>query len=203
MHLLDQSRPLDVICSDASIINVYISIHKFIIQLIAARSNREASAIIPFCIHNLVLQPALCAPITISIPEHTAPQQMAAAIAELPVELVEVSESGKVATGEAAGGACPATKAAAAASAAAAAAAEAARGGADWWARALRRHLAAVRAAVERLRAWLWQLIDFVLDEFEPWFKWVVLDAALALAVGALVRRVEALRPLFEAVGWA
>jgi hypothetical protein len=40
-------------------------------------------------------------------------------------------------------------------------------------------------------------------QEFEPWFKWVVLDAALAVIIAGLVRHVEPLRPLFEAIGWA
>jgi hypothetical protein len=40
-------------------------------------------------------------------------------------------------------------------------------------------------------------------QEFEPWLKWVILDAVLAIVVAALVRRVEPLRPLFESIGWA
>ena len=38
--------------------------------------------------------------------------------------------------------------------------------------------------------------------EFQPWLKWLIFDAVLTLLVGALVRRAEPLRPLFEAVGW-
>jgi hypothetical protein len=41
------------------------------------------------------------------------------------------------------------------------------------------------------------------LQEFQPWLKWIIFDAALTLLVGQLVKRVEFVRPLFEAVGWA
>lgn len=39
-------------------------------------------------------------------------------------------------------------------------------------------------------------------QEFQPWIKWLIFDALLTLLLGALVRRCEALRPVFEAVGW-
>lgn len=40
-------------------------------------------------------------------------------------------------------------------------------------------------------------------QEFQPWLKWIIFDAALTLVVGQLVKHVEAVRPLFEAIGWA
>lgn len=41
------------------------------------------------------------------------------------------------------------------------------------------------------------------LQEFQPWLKWIIFDAALTLLVGQLVKHVEFVRPAFEAVGWA
>jgi hypothetical protein len=131
-----------------------------------------------------------------------------------------------------------------------------------WWKRAAAAHVEAVRSFLKRLKSWLWQLIDSVLEvgpgvrarrlcaaaaacdgvgtctgaastrpscatpalsgarphnclhllqniaarrpkEFEPWLKWVILDAVLALAAAAIVQRVESLRPTFELFGWA
>jgi len=39
-------------------------------------------------------------------------------------------------------------------------------------------------------------------QEFQPWLKWVILDAALTLLVSQFVKRFEGLRYIFEAVGW-
>ncbi|GBF99682.1 hypothetical protein Rsub_12376 [Raphidocelis subcapitata] len=72
-----------------------------------------------------------------------------------------------------------------------------------WARRAAAAHLRSCRDLLAKLKDWLRRLIDFVLDEFEPWFKWVVLDAALALVVAVLAARVEPLRVLFETIGWA
>jgi hypothetical protein len=41
------------------------------------------------------------------------------------------------------------------------------------------------------------------MQEFQPWLKWIIFDAVLTLIIGQLVKHVEAVRPLFEAVGWA
>jgi hypothetical protein len=41
------------------------------------------------------------------------------------------------------------------------------------------------------------------LQEFQPWLKWIIFDAALTVVVGQLVKHVEFVRPMFEAVGWA
>jgi len=40
-------------------------------------------------------------------------------------------------------------------------------------------------------------------QEFQPWLKWIIFDALLTLLVGQLVKHVEVVRPLFEAIGWA
>jgi hypothetical protein len=53
-----------------------------------------------------------------------------------------------------------------------------------------------------RLRSWLARVVDWAADEFDPWVKWVVLDALFALLTAAVARRVSAVRPLFEAFGW-
>jgi hypothetical protein len=42
----------------------------------------------------------------------------------------------------------------------------------------------------------------FCLQEFQPWFKWLIFDAFFTLVLGLIVQRFEALRPLAEAVGW-
>ncbi len=68
------------------------------------------------------------------------------------------------------------------------------------------RHAALVRwaeAALRRLRSWLVRVVEWAADEFDPWLKWVVLDALFALATAHVARRVALVRPLFEAVGWA
>jgi len=53
-----------------------------------------------------------------------------------------------------------------------------------------------------RLRSWLARVVDWAADEFDPWIKWVVLDALFAVVTAAVARRVGAVRPLFEAFGW-
>jgi len=58
------------------------------------------------------------------------------------------------------------------------------------------------RAALDRARSWIARLIDWAGEEFDPWLKWIVFDALFALATAAVARRVAAVRPLFEAVGW-
>lgn len=42
----------------------------------------------------------------------------------------------------------------------------------------------------------------FLVQEFEPWFKWVIMDAVLALAISLIAKRVKSLRPVFRAIGW-
>jgi hypothetical protein len=39
------------------------------------------------------------------------------------------------------------------------------------------------------------------LQEFEPWLKWLIFEAVLALIIRALVSRIAALEPFFEAIG--
>ncbi|BDA47293.1 hypothetical protein COCOBI_10-1390 [Coccomyxa sp. Obi] len=41
-----------------------------------------------------------------------------------------------------------------------------------------------------------------VLEEFEPWFKWVILDAVLALVVSLVAKRIKRARPVLRAIGW-
>ncbi|KAF8071276.1 hypothetical protein HT031_001359 [Scenedesmus sp. PABB004] len=65
--------------------------------------------------------------------------------------------------------------------------------------KAVEAHLDTLRAAYARLRRWLWAAIEELLEEFAPWLKWIIFDAALTLVVGVLVKRVALLRPLFEA----
>ncbi len=40
------------------------------------------------------------------------------------------------------------------------------------------------------------------LQEFGPWWKWMVFDALLKLIARALARRSQRLESIFEAVGW-
>lgn len=54
-----------------------------------------------------------------------------------------------------------------------------------------------------RVRSYVWYLVEELFEEFQPWLKWIVFDAALTLVVGWLAKRFTPLRPLFEAVGWA
>jgi hypothetical protein len=48
----------------------------------------------------------------------------------------------------------------------------------------------------------VWDAVCWLLDEFEPWVKWLVYDALLTLLTAALSRRWKQLNPLFEALGW-
>ncbi len=59
-----------------------------------------------------------------------------------------------------------------------------------------------VRSALARLRQALWQAVSWVLEEFEPWLKWMVFDSIMALMLGYLGRRWKALQPYLEALGW-
>ena len=56
--------------------------------------------------------------------------------------------------------------------------------------------------SLARLTKLLRRTIDWVLDEFEPWLKWTILDACLALCVGLAAKRVRAARPALRAIGW-
>ena len=40
-------------------------------------------------------------------------------------------------------------------------------------------------------------------QEFQPWIKWLIFDALVTLAIGALLRRYKGLRPALEALGLA
>ena len=40
------------------------------------------------------------------------------------------------------------------------------------------------------------------LQEFEPWFKWMLFDAILFALVSTSAKQIKFLRPAFEAVGW-
>ena len=48
----------------------------------------------------------------------------------------------------------------------------------------------------------LWNAISWVLEEFEPWLKWMIFDAVMAVVVKAVASRWKALSPYLEAVGW-
>lgn len=41
-----------------------------------------------------------------------------------------------------------------------------------------------------------------VVQEFEPWLKWVMLDALLSLAITLLATRVQRVKPALRAIGW-
>ena len=56
--------------------------------------------------------------------------------------------------------------------------------------------------SLARLARLLRRAIDWVFDEFEPWLKWTILDACLALCVGLAARKVRAARPALRALGW-
>ena len=56
--------------------------------------------------------------------------------------------------------------------------------------------------SLARLARLLRKAIAWVLEEFDPWLKWVVLDACPALCVGVAAKRVRAARPALRAIGW-
>ncbi|WIA12258.1 hypothetical protein OEZ85_012323 [Tetradesmus obliquus] len=60
-----------------------------------------------------------------------------------------------------------------------------------------------LRRYYEKVRSFVWYWIEELLEEFQPWLKWIIFDAVLTLVIGQLVKYFEGLRPLFEAVGWA
>lgn len=62
---------------------------------------------------------------------------------------------------------------------------------------------AQIHSIILWLRSRIWYLLEWVLEEFSPWLKWLVFDAVLRLAVQYLVKRSERLRNLFERVGLA
>lgn len=39
-------------------------------------------------------------------------------------------------------------------------------------------------------------------QEFEPWFKWLLLDSVLTLAVGLLSTQLPSSKKVFRAIGW-
>ena len=46
------------------------------------------------------------------------------------------------------------------------------------------------------------RFVLWVLEEFEPWFKWLVLDAVLAYFVGISARHWLRLARFYQAIGW-
>lgn len=44
------------------------------------------------------------------------------------------------------------------------------------------------------IRAKVWAIVEWALEEFAPWLKWLVFDAILRLAVAFLMKRSERLR---------
>lgn len=56
--------------------------------------------------------------------------------------------------------------------------------------------------SLARLHRLLRRAIDWVLEEFEPWFKWIVLDAVLSLCVGLAAKKFKTARPALRALGW-
>lgn len=43
---------------------------------------------------------------------------------------------------------------------------------------------------------------EVAVQEFEPWVKWVIMDAALAYFVGVSARKYLRLAHVYQAVGW-
>ena len=41
-----------------------------------------------------------------------------------------------------------------------------------------------------------------MLQEFEPWFKWLIMDAVLAYVVGVSARKWLRLASFYQAIGW-
>lgn len=41
-----------------------------------------------------------------------------------------------------------------------------------------------------------------MLQEFEPWFKWLIMDAVLAYFVGVSARKWLRLANFYQAIGW-
>ena len=61
-------------------------------------------------------------------------------------------------------------------------------------------HAARSLARIARL---LKRAIDWAFgDEFEPWLKWTILDACLAVCAGLAAKKVRAARPALRALGW-
>lgn len=47
----------------------------------------------------------------------------------------------------------------------------------------------------------LWSLVRFLLDEFEPWLKWLVFDAVLRMVVGWIAARNVRVRQFLTTIG--
>jgi hypothetical protein len=57
---------------------------------------------------------------------------------------------------------------------------------------------------IEFLTRWkekLWKFLNWLLEDFSPWLKWLVFDAILTALVGILANRYKGLHPLFRALG--
>lgn len=59
------------------------------------------------------------------------------------------------------------------------------------------------RQSRELPSAQVWAIIRFLLDEFEPWLKWLVFDAVLRLVVAWLISKSERLRSFFGMLGFS
>ncbi|KAL0043063.1 hypothetical protein WJX79_008062 [Trebouxia sp. C0005] len=46
------------------------------------------------------------------------------------------------------------------------------------------------------------RLVSWVLEEFEPWVKWLIMDAVFAYFVGVSARHWLRLASLYQAIGW-
>ncbi|KAL3160613.1 hypothetical protein ABBQ32_010543 [Trebouxia sp. C0010 RCD-2024] len=57
----------------------------------------------------------------------------------------------------------------------------------------------AILAFLTRL---LIRLVAWVLEEFQPWVKWVIMDAALAYFVGVSAKKYLRLAHVYQAIGW-
>ena len=76
--------------------------------------------------------------------------------------------------------------------------------------------LAVLTRLLIRLVAWVLEVImtsifltlstsdqdQVVVQEFEPWVKWVIMDAALAYFVGVSAKKYLRLAHLYQAIGW-
>ena len=52
------------------------------------------------------------------------------------------------------------------------------------------------------LRSWFGELLTWLLDEVEPWAKWMLYDTLFTVLIASLIRRWGKLEAVFSLLGW-
>jgi len=55
---------------------------------------------------------------------------------------------------------------------------------------------------VSRTAHTVWRNLSWVLEEFEPWLKWIIFDAVMTLIIRGVSNRWKQSVPYLEAIGW-